>query len=91
MSESIDKHKYPVGSRLLVALRIRAHDPAIVLQETLWVESEQVCEIEVAEYSPSGNHVRVISPASENRMHDPTTGWYPIFRIVVKEVLEKRG
>lgn len=84
---------HPVGSRLLVAWLIKSIIPSLSSADpnaVLWEENDQVGEVNVCEYSPSGCHVRVESPGGDNYMHSPSSGWYPVFRIVVKETLSPR-
>ena len=91
----INQPQYPVGSRLLVAWMIRdtasrmTTHPAGWPTQPEWIENDQIGEVLVDEYSPSGKMVRLSSPGASNYMH--TDGWYPITRIIVKEVLEPRS
>lgn len=96
--DHINQPNHPVGSRLLVAWLIRdtsqrqqSYGTIVQVSETHWIENDQVSEIEVMEYSPSGDHVRVASPGKDNYMHGPTAGWYPTARIIVKEALMPRS
>ncbi len=96
---TINQPNYPVGSRLLIAWLIKDTTPrhsatwggiTSPATETTWTENDQIGEVEVVEYSPSGKYVRVKSPGGDNYMHGPTAGWYPTMRIIVKEVLTQR-
>ena len=93
---NINQAQYPVGSRLLVAwmIKVERFETGITAwpakaKERMWEENDQIGEVSVMEYSPSGTHVRLTSPGDDNRMHF-TGGWYPIMRIVVKETLTPR-
>lgn len=90
---NINRESHPIGSRLLVAWMIRGEDATLRsawngIQERVpcWIENDQITEIRVEEYSPSGQRVRVSSPR-DDCMHSPSAGWYPVQRIIVKEAL----
>jgi hypothetical protein len=94
MSTHINLSDHPVGSRLLVAFKILNTNPnpkSYVFPPPAfnWEESDQLCEVKILEYSPSKEHV-LVSSTGDSSCLNRVGGWYPVYRIVVKEILPKQ-
>ena len=101
----MNPNEYPANYRLLVVFTIReeVETPATYTMSSgaigtkfygaskffTWNESDQLAEITIVEWSPSGERVKIDGGDGRNYLGG-ITGWYDRDRIRVKEVLPRK-